>query len=806
MIYAVIIFAKIFITCYKYGMSKIKSLLIVESPAKAKTIEKYLSDSATHKYRVSASVGHVRDLPKSSKDAVDIEGGFIPHYQISPGKKDVISRLTKMAADSDEVLLATDPDREGEAIAWHLSEVLKLKNPKRVSYVEITKEAIKEAIEKPRKIDMNLKYAQEARRILDRLVGYDLSGLIWKKVRYGLSAGRVQSPALRIIMEKEREIRAFIPETYWTLEAKLNKEKLTFSTLCKEEPRDREVVDDILKKAKNESWLVKDIKETTSSRKPKAPFTTSTIQQTASSRLGFSPSRTMRAAQKLYEAGYITYMRTDSTSLSQQALGQATKVIQKQYGKDYVEMRSYAKKSKNAQEAHEAIRPSNLSKLIAGKAGDEKLLYDLIWKRTITSQMRDAKIMRTTLFANISTDDIPDFKTTGMRVLDEGWLLADPDSRSEENEIPPLQVGDNLKMIEIIDTEKATQPPGRYSDAGLVRELEKRGIGRPSTYASIIQTLVDRGYVVKEGRTLIPTDTGDVVSSFLEEHFMEYINDTFTASMEDTLDEIAHGTKEYRPTMESIYSPFHAAVEAKADIDKITTLGKADSQFTCPKCHRGMDIKLGRGGKFLSCEDFPDCDGALTLEGKELGEDGATSVGKHPDSGEEILVLNGRFGPYVQLGKSPDKDDKEAPKPRRASLGKEIKEEDLTLEIAVKLLSLPRDLGPHPDDGEMVIANVGRFGPYVGHHKNYKSIKKLSPYDITLDEAVALLKEPKKPPRGAEIIRSIGEHPKTKREILLYKSKTGYFMLKGLKRIYLDDAADPQKVSIEEVVELMKQG
>lgn len=787
-------------------MSKTKTLLIVESPAKAKTIEKYLADSPDHTYRVSASVGHVRDLPKSNKDAVDIEGGFIPKYQISPGKKDVIARLTKMAKESDEVLLATDPDREGEAIAWHLAEVLKLKNPKRVSYGEITKDVIQEAIKHPRKIDMDLKYAQEARRVLDRLVGYDLSGLIWKKVRYGLSAGRVQSPALRIIMEKEREIRAFIPVTYWTLEAQLKKDKLTFTVQCKDEPTDRKIVDHILKQAKKQDWLVKNIKETTSAKKPKAPFTTSTLQQTASSRLGFSPSRTMRAAQKLYEAGHITYMRTDSTTLSKQALAQATKVITDTYGKDYVEIRSYDKKSKNAQEAHEAVRPSSLAKTKAGKAGDEALLYELIWKRTITSQMRDAKIMRTTLFANITTDDIPDFKTTGMRVLDEGWLLADPESRSEENEVPPLEVSDTLDLVEIKDTEKETQPPGRYSDAGLVRELEKRGIGRPSTYASIIQTLVDRGYVVKEGRTLIPTDTGDVVSTFLEEHFMDYINDTFTAEMEDTLDEIAAGKKEYTKTMKSIYSPFHAAVEAKANIEKLTTLGKADKKFTCPKCHRGMDIKLGRGGKFLSCEDFPDCDGALTLEGKELGEDGARSLGKHPDTGEEILVLSGRFGPYVQLGKSPDKDDKEAPTPRRASLGQDMKEEDLTLDMAVKLLSLPRELGPHPDDGEPVIANIGRFGPYVGWHKVYKSIKKGDPYTITLEEAVALLKEPKKAPRGAEIIRSVGEHPKTKREILIYKSKTGNFLMKGLKRIYLDDSADPQKVSLEEVVELLKQG
>jgi DNA topoisomerase I len=595
-------------------------LLIVESPSKAKTIEKYLDGAFT----VRASVGHIRDLPKSNKIAIDIEGGFIPHYEISKGKERVVHELQGLAEKASEIMLATDPDREGEAIAWHIEELLKkdkkVKAPiKRVTFHEITKEAVEEALKSPRSIDTNLRKAQEARRVLDRLVGYDLSGIIWKKVRYGLSAGRVQSPALRIIMEREREIRAFIPEQYWILEGlfqTLKKDKLTLS--CVDEPRDRKIVDKILTLGQSEKWYVKDLKATEQKRSPRAPFTTSTLQQTASSRLGFSPSRTMQVAQKLYEQGHITYMRTDSTNISAVAQAQIKKTIEKKYGKDQAEPRIYKTKSKNAQEAHEAIRPTHVESMNEGSNDEQKRLYRLIWERTVSSQMVDAKLMKTKIVANINGDKIPDFTANGSRVLSLGWLACESEARGEDVELPLVEIGQELKLLELKDIEKATEPPNRYTEAGLVKELEARGIGRPSTYASIMRTIEERGYVTKEGRTLFPTDTGDVVSSFLENNFAEYISDTFTAEMEDELDDIANGTREYVKTLKDFYIPFKKDIKEKDKLAKATNMGEAPSDMKCPKCGGDMIIKLARAGKFYSCAKYPDCAGARTMEGLEL--------------------------------------------------------------------------------------------------------------------------------------------------------------------------------------------
>lgn len=612
-------------------------LLIVESPSKAKTIEKYLDGA----YTVRASVGHIRDLPKSNKDAIDIPGGFIPRYEISKGKEKVVSELRSLSEKASEIMLATDPDREGEAISWHLKELLdndkKIKAPiKRVTFHEITKEAVEEALQNPRDIDQNLVKAQEARRVLDRLVGYDLSGIIWKKVRYGLSAGRVQSPALRIIMEREREIRAFVPEQYWMIEGiftsprlvslGLNAEETTIKLSCAEEPRDEKVVEKILKLGKNEKWTVTDLKTSEQKRSPRAPFTTSTLQQTASSRLGFSPSRTMQTAQKLYEAGFITYMRTDSTNLSIQAQNQILSLVEKKYGKEYAELHFYKTKSKNAQEAHEAIRPTHIEQLSAGINEDQKRLYQLIWERTVSSQMSDAKLLKTKIIANIKNGDIPDFTANGSQVLFLGWLTCDTGARGEDVELPKIEVGEELKLIELTSTEKFTEPPNRYSEAGLVKELESRGIGRPSTYASIMKTIEDRGYVRKEGRTLFPTDTGDVVSSFLETNFANYISDTFTAEMEDELDDISNGKREYVKTLKDFYLPFQADIKEKDKLAKATNMGEAPSDIKCPKCESEMIIKLSRGGKFYSCKNYPNCDGAKTMEGTVL--DGPKETGE----------------------------------------------------------------------------------------------------------------------------------------------------------------------------------
>jgi DNA topoisomerase-1 len=627
-------------------------LLIVESPAKAKTIEKYLDK----KYTVKASVGHIRDLPKSNKNAIDIPAGFVPHYEISAGKEKVVSELKKLTAKASEVVLATDPDREGEAIAWHVAEATGIKKPKRVVFHEITKSAVQEAIEHPRDIDEDLLKAQEARRVLDRLFGYDLSGLIWKKVRYGLSAGRVQSPALRILMEREREIRAFIPETFWTITALLaTKDKSEIEFTCSEEPRDKKEMDRILaagKKKKEGNWEVVSVKETEAKRTPKPPFITSTLQQSASTRLGFAPSRTMMLAQRLYEAGHITYMRTDSTTLSKEAQKAALSEINSKYGKEYAQARVFKTKSKSAQEAHEAIRPTKISSVSAGANDEQKKLYKLIWQRTVASQMTDAKILRTKIIANIKEDNIPDFTVNGSRILFDGWLKADPESRGEDVELPKISEKDSLTLKDINAEEKQTQPPNRYTEAGLVKELEKRGIGRPSTYASTIKTLVDRGYVEKEGRTLFPTDTGDVVSSFLEKHFAKYISDSFTAEMENNLDDMANGKKEYVKTLQDFYDSFRKAVKSKEDIEKITTLGDADESIKCPKCSGYMVIKLGKTGKFLSCAKFPDCMGARTIEGKEL--EGPKETGEDcPKCKGKLVEREGRFGKFISCSNYP---------------------------------------------------------------------------------------------------------------------------------------------------------
>lgn len=780
-----------------------KTLVIVESPAKAKTIEKYLGEG----YTVLSSIGHVRDLPKSNNDAVDIEGGFIPRYIVSPGKEKIIAGLKAAAKKVDQVMLASDPDREGEAIAWHVAELIKDVNPNlsRVAFNEITKDAVLEAIAKPRDLDLNLKEAQEARRVLDRLVGYDLSGLIWKKVRYGLSAGRVQSPALRIVMGREREIRAFIPEDYFVLTANLKKDKTNIPFACTIEPREEAEAKRIKKVGETNPWEVIDVKETEASRAPRPPFTTSTLQQVASTRLGFSPSRTMGAAQKLYEAGHITYMRTDSTNMSTQAQKQIIALVAKDFGKNYVEARTYKTKSKSAQEAHEAVRPSNFSKHSAGVTGDQQALYELIWQRAVSSQMADAKVKRTKILTNVvnAKEKIPDFAVNGSRMIFDGWLAADPRARGEDVEVPKISRGDALECKSVEVEAKQTQPPSRYSEAGLIKELEKRGIGRPSTYASTIKTITDRGYVIKEGRTLMPTDTGDVVSTFLETHFAQYISDDFTSDMEDQLDEIATGDRTYRKTLEDFYVPFHKDVASKESIEKLTNLGVGPKEFPCPECNSGMVRKLGRNGTFLSCDRFPDCNGARLIDGALVKND--DPIGKHPESGEDMYVLNGRFGPYVQLGATPEKiKGKKAVTPRRTGLPDGVKPEDVTIELATKLLALPRELGTHPTTSEPVMANTGKFGPYIAHAGDFRSLKgNDNPYEVTYERAMEIFAEPKSMRKGEKLCKELGINPKTKKLVNVFESKSGRYLKKGFKRISIPDNVNTEDITLELAVELL---
>ncbi|MDP3947308.1 MAG: type I DNA topoisomerase [bacterium] len=634
-------------------------LVIVESPTKAKTISKFLGKE----YVVTSSYGHIRDLPKSNKDAIDIEGGFVPRYQIVKEKQKIVDELKKAAMKSDEVILAADPDREGEAIAWHLAQALGLGSQKsnvkgqklsRIVFHEITERAVQEALSHPRAIDDKLVRSQEARRVLDRLFGYDLSGLIWRKVRYGLSAGRVQSPALRILMEREREIRGFVPEKFWIVSADLKtKQGGTFTTICVLEPKTEKEAEQIVQAARAGIWSVKDVLESEQKRVPRAPFTTSTLQQTASTRLGFSPSRTMRIAQKLYEAGYITYMRTDSTNLAAEAQANLIAVVKNEFGDAYVSPRQYKTKSKFAQEAHEAVRPTDAKKRAGGVNDEQKKLYTLIRARALAGQMSDARILRTRITAAVSNGSIPDFAANGSRIVFDGWLAADPDARGEDVELPKSVTGDPLTLIGATAEGKETQPPGRYTEAGLVKELEKRDIGRPSTYASIIKTLEDRGYVEKQNRTLLPTHTGDVVSSFIEENFGEYISDTFTAEMEDELDEIAIGKRSYETTLKDFYTPFHKAVKGKAKIAKITNMGDAPKEFPCPLCGGPMVYKLSRTGRFMSCANFPKCLGARKEDGSEIAP--PKEIGEAcPECGNgQLIEREGRFGRFIACSNYP---------------------------------------------------------------------------------------------------------------------------------------------------------
>lgn len=705
----------------------IMKLVIVESPTKTKTISKYLKGD----YVVRASVGHIRDLPKNNKKAIDIPAGFAPHYEVIKGKEKVIGEIRDLAKKAEEVILATDPDREGEAIAWHITQALDLNDVKnqarrpkesglrpqalkipkvrRIVFHEITESAVKEAIKHPRGVDMDLVRAQEARRVLDRLVGYDLSGLIWKKVRYGLSAGRVQSPALRIIMEREREIRAFVPENYWVITAEFETErKDKIALVCDEQPKSEKETDRIIETARENKWQIVGVTQSEAKRYPKPPLITSTLQQTASSRFGFSPSRTMFIAQKLYEQGLITYMRTDGVNISKEALPQIYAAIEKQYGKEYLAPRTYAAKSKSAQEAHEAIRPADFSRKSAGTTDEQKKLYQLIWQRTAASQMADAKILRTKISANIdkTSKEIPNFSATGSVVIFPGWLAADPAARGEDTELPGVSEEEALKLLNIGGEGKQTEPPARYTEAGLIKELEKREIGRPSTYAAIIKTITDRGYIVKEGKTLHPTDTGEVVSNFLEQNFAVYISDSFTAEMERELDEIAEGKRPYEKMLKDFYGPFLKEVKAKEkSAEKLTNLGEAGAEHKCPVCGGPMVIKLSRVGKFLSCKKFPECSGALKMDGSVM--EGPKETGEIcPDCGNKrggkLIEREGRYGKFISCSNYP-----------KCKFIKKTAEQEAKERTGVKC--------PECREGE-IVERRGRFGSFYSC-SNYPKCK-----------------------------------------------------------------------------------
>ena len=837
------------------------TLVIVESPTKARTISNYLPSG----YRVQASMGHIRDLPASAEEippahkdkswanlGVDVDNDFDPLYVVPKTKSKVVKELKEALKGASELILATDEDREGESISWHLLQVLNPKIPtKRMVFHEITKEAIQTALKNCRSIDENLVHAQETRRILDRLYGYTLSPLLWKKISKGLSAGRVQSVAVRLLVQRERERRAFKTANYWDLKATLEKDKNQFDsklvTLNGQKVAngsdfdadtgrllpDRQVtlLDQATATALKEQiqdkiWRVSHTEEKPTTRKPSPPFTTSTLQQEANRKLGISARDTMRIAQNLYEQGYITYMRTDSVHLSDQAITAARNCVEQMYGKNYLspQPRQYTTKSKGAQEAHEAIRPAGSSFRLpreTGLSGLEFALYDLIWKRTVASQMADARI--TQIAVNIQVENAG-FRSSGKRIDFPGFFRAyvegsdDPEAAIDDQEIilPPLSVGDtpNCRKLEAISHD--TQPPARYSEASLVKTLESEGIGRPSTYATILGTIIDRGYAQMRNKTLIPTFTAFAVVGLLENHFPDLVDPKFTSKMEETLDDIATGSAQWLPYLDRFYrgeKGLESQVkERESQINSSTAKSVIleDLQATIKIGKYGPYLEVSRGDEILTASIPADLTPAdLNPEQVETllrqKTEGPDKIGLHPDTGEPIYLLVGSYGPYVQLGDISE----DNPKPKRASLPKGVKPEDITLEQAVGLLALPRLLGTHPLTGGKIKASLGRFGPYVvqeeGKEKEYRSLKAGDDVlTITLDRALALLAEPKKA-RGARgstkpPLKELGKHPDDGELVGLYEGPYGIYIKHGKTNAKIPEGETAETLTLEQAL------
>lgn len=742
-------------------------LVIVESPTKAKTISKFLGKG----FKVESSFGHVRDLPKS-KMGVDIEGGtFEPTYTVSKEKTKQVKTLKDLAKKADSIIFATDEDREGEAISWHLAELLDVDPDKaeRIVFHEITKHAIEEALKTPRHIDQKLVDAQQARRILDRLVGYELSPLLWKKVARGLSAGRVQSVAVRLIVERERDIRAFVPDEYWTLEGTYEHEsKATIPAklhskdgkkLDKLAIKTKEAMDTILSDLEKAAYTITNIEKKETKRTPPAPFITSSMQQAAHNAYGYSARQTMRLAQQLYEGidigsehvGLITYMRTDSTNLSEKFLTETTAFVQETYGDNYTlgKARVYKKKAKGAQEAHEAIRPTDPTRTpesIKHALDAQQLkLYTLIWKRAVATQMADATLNKTNIDIESNTTPRYMFRASGQTIIFDGWLTLYPEAVKEEM-LPELNEADALTCLELKPDQHFTKPPARYSDATLVKALEEHGIGRPSTYAPTIGTIENRGYVFRnDDKRLEPNDIAFVVNDLLVEHFSDIVDLDFTATMEQNLDEIAEGKHAWKEIIKNFYEPFHKNLEEKTE-------------------HLAKDDVIGT---------------------RELGV--------HPTNGKPISVRVGRYGPYVQCG---TKDDEE--KPTFASLDKGMSIETITLKEALTLLTLPRSLG-QDEEGNEITANKGRFGPYVKAAGKFYSLKEISPYTVTLEQALEVIAAKKKAD-AEKIIKVFKEEG-----IEILNGRYGPYVTDGEKNARVPkDLEDPAVLTLEDCQEMLK--
>ncbi|MEA5569515.1 type I DNA topoisomerase [Calothrix sp. UHCC 0171] len=842
------------------------TLVIVESPTKARTIRNYLPAG----YKVEASMGHVRDLPQSASEiptavkaekwaqlGVNVDADFEPLYVIPKDKKKIVSQLKDALKGVTELILATDEDREGESISWHLYQLLNPKIPtKRMVFHEITKEAIQKALKNCRTIDEKVVRAQETRRILDRLVGYTLSPLLWKKISFGLSAGRVQSVAVRLLVTKERQRRAFRTGAFWDLKASLLHTKTGFSAVLVsvagkkvatgsdfdsttgQIAAGRNVV--LLNEAQAEAlrtklvgkaWSVTDLEERPVTRKPYPPFTTSTLQQEANRKLRFSARDTMRIAQSLYEQGYITYMRTDSVHLSEQAVVAARDCVEKLYGKEYLSPspRQYTTKSKGAQEAHEAIRPAGNTFRTPQETGlnpsdREFKLYDLIWKRTVACQMADSR--QTQITIQLQVEDAG-FRSSGKRIDFEGYLRAyvegsdDPDAALENMEVilPNLKIGDQPECTELENIKHETQPPARYTEASLVKTLESEGIGRPSTYASIIGTIIDKGYAQLTNNALVPTFTAFAVTDLLEKHFPDIVDPSFTSKMEQTLDDIAAGEAQWLPYLRDFYmgdkglETLVREQDSKIDKDAARTV-----ELNIPD----VKVRIGKFGAYIEASNGETSVTAsiprdLTPADLDLEKiqtiirqktEGPDELGRHPETGEPIYIKIGAYGPYVQLG---DKTE-ENPKPKQVSLPKGVTPETATLEMAVGLLALPRTLGMHPETGAKIQASLGRFGPYIVHDqgkdgKDYRSLKASdNVLTVTLERALEILSEPKKgraSSKSKAALRELGVHPDDEQPINIYDGPYGPYIKYGKTNVSIPEGSTVEDVTLEIALELL---
>ncbi|MBT5073516.1 MAG: type I DNA topoisomerase [Kordiimonadaceae bacterium] len=825
--------------------------VIVESPAKAKTINKYLGKD----YKVLASFGHIRDLP--SKDgSVDTENDFAMKWEVDSDSKKRIKEIADSTKGSDELILATDLDREGEAIAWHVLEVLKAKrgvmkdvNVKRVVFNEITKTAILKAMDEPRDVDNEMVDAYLARRALDYLVGFNLSPVLWRKLPGSKSAGRVQSVALRLICERELDIEKFISEEYWSIEARLknstskaftarlttlNGEKLEKFTLNNEEKANAAKA-----AVEGASFSVKNVISKPTKRHPAASFTTSTLQQEASRKLGFNAQRTMRTAQKLYEGidikgettGLITYMRTDGVNIAGEAINDARSVIGSKFGSNYVPAKPnfYKNKAKNAQEAHEAIRPTSLSRLPEDVANrlddDQKRLYELIWKRTIASQMADAQMEQTTADM-VSENGQTILRATGTVQVFDGFLTLyqegkDDSTDEDEKRLPKLSNGENIDKEKIDANQHFTSPPPRFTEASLVKRMEELGIGRPSTYASILTVLRDRNYVEMDKNRFVPEGKGRVVTSFLESYFNKYVQYDFTADLEAELDKVSDGQIPWKEVLANFWLDFSKAVDGTKDLrvsEVLDVITDALAPFifkpredgsnprTCPKCNEGgLSVKTGKFGAFIGCENYPTCNFTRQFGNgnEEQSEDGGPkTLGIDPTTGMEVTLRTGRFGPYIQLGEPVEKE-----KPKRASIPKGMPADTLDFERALKLLALPRDVGVHPEDGKVIKAAIGPYGPYVSHNRVFASLKDPEDvFNIGINHAVTLIAETiAKKGKAAEPIKDLGEHPDGDGNILVMEGRYGPYVKYKRINATIPKDKDPKDVTVEEAIELIKE-